>query len=181
MIDRWLAARVAEFAALRGRSVQSWSGVEMALRDDAPGGPQFTDPDVPCLQLLQLRFRLDDGSRWSCDTYQDDDGWGLMLARSQASAGPNAPEGIYRFRHLVELPTGVIRDVRVFLDGPTLAEVALRIGHSDLLLIAGELNEEWSGRLSWGRLDESVLAFTDPRQADQITWSTPRTELVPIT
>ena len=59
----WLAGQRAAFAALTGLTVSSWDGVEMALREESPDGPLFTDPDVRFLQLTWLRLRSDSGDR----------------------------------------------------------------------------------------------------------------------
>lgn len=155
-------AFVAGFLDLRDSVVGSWQGVEMAVRDGGFGGP-----DVPCLQLWALY--TDTGT--VIDTYQDDDVFGLWARPGTAVA---VEEPGYRLRALTELPTGRVGSVTVHLDGDVLAEVRFRIGGQDLLLIAGEAHEDRSGRLVWHRLDESVLAFTDPGAADRMRWVPPR-------
>jgi hypothetical protein len=160
---------VREFGRLRGRRITSWTGVEMALREEsAEGVPQFEDPAVPCRQLLSLDASLDDGSVVRVGTYEDDTRWGLRL---HPAAAEYAVGGIYRRRALPELPTGEIGGVSTFVDEGVLAEVVLRIQGRPLLLMAGELYESGKGPLlSFVRLDESVLAFTDPSAADSVAW-----------
>ncbi|MFC9432439.1 hypothetical protein [Nocardia sp. NPDC057030] len=173
--ENWLAERSREFASLRGMSVESWVGVEMALREDVGGsGPQFEDPEVPCLQLWGLRASFRNGSVLSVRTYQDDARFGLW-ANQEYVRDEELWEGIYRRRSLTELPTGHVDQVTVFVDevDAVLAEVHLQIGQRPLLLIAGEIDETSRGGLVFHRLDESVLAFTDPAAVEDVLWSSP--------
>ena len=178
--EDWLAERSREFASLRGRRVESWVGVEMALREDvAGGGPQFDDPEVPCLQLWGLQASLDDGNALSVHTYQDDTCFGLWTDQEYVHdklQDRGLWNGIYRWRPLTELPTGQVDQVAVFVDevDSVVAEVHLQIGGRPLLLIAGELDEMWGGGLVFHRLDESVLVFTDPAAVDHVPWTSSR-------
>ncbi|GAB1509077.1 hypothetical protein [Actinophytocola sp. KF-1] len=158
----WLNERVREFTALRGRTVRTWTGVEMAFFEDPP---RFTDPRAPFLQLLSLDATLD-GEVLSIVTYQDDDAWGLWTQ----PPGPSFNGGIYRERHLAELPTGRIDDVTVRIEDGVPAAVHLVIGTRPLLLLAGEAYEDRGDDLYFCRLDESVLAFTDPAAAATVPW-----------
>ncbi len=158
----WLNERVREFTALRGRTVRTWTGVEMAFFDDPP---RFEDPRAPFLQLLSLDATLD-GDVVSMVTYQDDGSWGLWIQPPR----PALSEGIYRERHLPELPTGRIDEVTVRLENGVLAEVHLDIDARPLLLLAGEAYEDWGDNLYFCRLDESVLAFTDPSAVATVPW-----------
>jgi hypothetical protein len=160
--EDWLTERVREFTALRGRTVRTWTGVEMAFFEDPP---RFADPRAPFLQLVSLDATLD-GEVVSVMTYQDDDVWGLWTQ----PPGPGGGDGIYRERHLPELPTGPIDDVTVRLEHGVLAEVSLRIGTRPLVLLADEAYEDWGDNLYFCRPDESVLAFTDPAAVDTIPW-----------
>jgi hypothetical protein len=168
----WWADQADEWRRLRGGHVVAWRGVEMALRENVGGQPQFTDPTVPCLQLLQLDMQLSAGSLRRIGTSPDDDLWGLMVHGGGEGGFAFPFDGIYRERVLEELPTGVVDDVAVVLDEEerVIAEVVLRVGGSRLLLVAGELYEGLEGQLTFAHLDESVLAFVDPRQADAIAW-----------
>ncbi|MEU4240494.1 hypothetical protein [Actinoplanes sp. NPDC026619] len=169
--DSWVADRIQEFDRLRGRWVKAWSGVEMALREEAAlgGGPQFEDPAVACLQMLVLGAHLSDDSFVTVGTYQDDDVWGLRLGQ-QTNYASAEWTGIYRLRGLPELPIGEINDVSVLLDEELLAEVVLRIHGQPVLLMAGEVYESAENRLSLVALDESVLVFTDPSAAESSEW-----------
>ncbi|MFE3782629.1 hypothetical protein ACFXPA_31130 [Amycolatopsis sp. NPDC059090] len=164
----WVVERAQDFDSLRGRRIESWAGVKMALREDGPdGGPQFADPAVPCLQLWGMQAHLDDGRTLSVLTYQDDDLFGLWPQRRPDPRLENRErwDGIYRWTALNELPTGLVEDVVVFAEEGVLAEVDLRVGGRPLVLVAGELIEDWT-RLVFNRLDESVLVFTDPAAAE---------------
>lgn len=170
-----MAERAREFESWRGRRVLSWVGVEMALRENAAGGgPRFEDPEVPCLQLFGLQASLDDDSAPSVTTYQDDAEFGLRAWADARFPDGEKWDGIYRWRALTELPLGQVEEVDVVVDEGVLAEVCLRIGARPLLLVAGELDETVAGGLSFHRLDESVLAFTDPGDAERVPWTPPR-------
>jgi hypothetical protein len=178
-----VAERSRDFASLRGRRVESWVGVEMALRESVAGGrPQFHDPEVPCLQLWGLQAFLDDGGVLSVSIYQDDDLFGLWpRPRPEVRFQDQGQwDGIYRWTALTELPTGQVEHVAAFVDEGVLAEVSLRIGGQPLLLVAGELEETPEGGLLFHRLDESVLVFTDTDTAAAASapWTTSRRGLV---
>ncbi|MBS2531978.1 hypothetical protein KGQ20_04265 [Catenulispora sp. NF23] len=179
----WISERSRDFTALYGRRVESWIGVEMALRDDVgDGSPQFSDPTVPCLQLLGLQACLDGGDVLTVGIYQDVDVFGLW-PRPRAEArfqDASLFTGALRWRRLTELPTGRVEYVATFADTGVLAEASLRIDARPLLLIAGELMETWDDELRFCRLDESVLVFTDPTAALQAPWTTSRSDLVQI-
>ncbi|UMP00197.1 hypothetical protein [Amycolatopsis sp. EV170708-02-1] len=173
--DEWLAVQARNFKALRGRRIDRWVGVEMALREDPAGtGPQFADPEVPCVQLYWLQAWLDDGSAVEIGTYQGDDGFSLGGHPSDKSSDDGRWDGIYRWRSFPELPAGSVEQVAVFLDQCLLAEVHFLIGTRPLALVAGELEERHDGGLTFQRLDESVLAFTDLVAVERAPWSTAR-------
>jgi hypothetical protein len=171
--DEWAARLSREFAALRGRRVESWVGVEMALRESgADGLPQFEDPTIPFLQLWGLQALLAGGGALRVGNDQDDDRWGLWPRpgadiRFEAEA---VWDGIYRRRPLTELPTGRVEQVTTLVDDGLLTEVGLRINGRPLLLIAGEVREMPRGGLRFHRLDDSVLVFTDPAAAARVRW-----------
>ncbi|GAA0454015.1 hypothetical protein Aca07nite_66600 [Actinoplanes capillaceus] len=176
MIENWLRDQAAVFLALRGRVVGSWQGVEMAVRGGDEGEPEYEGPDVPCLQLLLLDAVMADGAAVSIDTYQNDCYFGLWAKPQARCEGDDWGRG-YRRRALTELPTGPVEEVSVYLDGEILAEVSLRIAGRELLLVAGESDEDWSGELTWRRLDESVLVFTDPEAVAKVRWVPDRERL----
>lgn len=184
--ETWTAARAQEFAELRGRRVESWVGVEWALREDVPGsGPRFLDPAVPCLQLWGLQAVLDGGGLFSVCTYDNDTLCGLWRNRHadfetklQNPRRWDEPGHGTSWRALSELPVGQVEQVTAFADHGMLAEVSLMIGGRPLLLVAGELYETWEDTLDFHRLDESVLVFTDLGAAEGISWKPPRTGLV---
>ena len=67
-------------------------------------------------------------------------------------------------------PTGEIMEALPQVESGSIAEVFLRIGGADLLVLAGEVLERNDGGFDMNRLDESVLVFSDPSQADAVTW-----------
>jgi hypothetical protein len=175
MVGDWTQQQASTFLALQGHVVCSWQGIEMAVRGDDTHF-EFGGPDVPCLQLLTLRMTLDTDSALVVTTYQDDDAFGLAIDTS-SNAPTEDPGTGYRSRNLPELPTGQIEETAVYLDGDLLAEVTLRVEGQELLLIAGEADEDQSGRLVWHRLDESVLVFPRPSDAGAMSWTPIRTPL----
>jgi hypothetical protein len=170
----WLSLQQTAFEALAGQTLTHWEGVETALRDTTPTGPQFTDTEVPLLQLVRLDLTIDVHHRCTIHTYQDDTVWGLQLTPDQPRAASQDWDGIYRQRSL-DLPLGRIDSVDVRMDEDTLAEVTLRFAQAELLLIAGEVWPNFDGTLDFHRYDESVLAFTDPAAASALVWIPPRT------
>lgn len=166
-IDGWLAHQRNVLEALVGVTVTSWDGVEMALRDDSGDGPQFTDPQVRFLQLAWLRLRSGPKEQ-TIGVYQDDDCFGLCI-EATGSPSPHDCYGIMRWRAL-DLPLGRIEGVKINLDEGTLARITLTIDGRDLLLVAGEVHETLDGRLEVHRLDESVLVFRDPVEAEKVHW-----------
>lgn len=167
-IENWVRDQAAVFLALRGRVVGSWQGVEMAVRGGDEGEPEYDGPDVPNLQLLLLDAVMVDGAV-SVGTYQNDCYFGIWAEPGARRAGDGWGRG-YRRRALTDLPTGPVQEVSVYLDGEILAEVSLRIADREVLLVAGESEEGWSGELTWRRLDESVLVFTDPAAVAKVRW-----------
>jgi hypothetical protein len=169
----WLLLQQASFEALAGQTVTHWEGVEMALRDTTPAGPQFADIAMLLLQLVRLDLKISAQRGCTIDTYQNDNEFGLQLTPEQPLE-PRDWDGIYRQRAL-DLPLGAIDSVDVRLDEGTLAEVTLRFSDAEMLLIAGEIWEDRDGTLSLHRYDESVLVFTDVAAARALTWIPPRT------
>jgi hypothetical protein len=69
--DEWIAERVQEFVALSGHWIDSWVGVEMALREAYPTDePQFSDPAVPFRQLRQVSAFLRDSGPVAVGIYR---------------------------------------------------------------------------------------------------------------
>ncbi|MFC5007262.1 hypothetical protein ACFPIJ_56825 [Dactylosporangium cerinum] len=171
----WAQRQTSAFLALQGHVVRSWQGIEMAVRGDDTHF-EFGGPDVPCLQLLTLRLTLATDSPVVVTTYQDNDAFGLAIGTS--SNWPTEELGAgYRLRALPELPTGRVQEVLAYLDGDLLAELTLRVEGQELLLVAGEADEDHFGRLVWHRLDESVLVFTRPGDVEAMSWVPARTPL----
>ncbi|MET7808877.1 hypothetical protein [Micromonospora chersina] len=180
MASGWMRTQINEFLALKDQVIRSWSGVEMAVRGGDGPTPEFTGQDVPCLHLRALHARTDTGDTVTIATYQHDDLFGLRIERSAGADGDDVSHG-YRRRALPELPTGLVQRVSIDLDGDVLAEVRLQVERRDLLLVAGEAEENFEDRLVWRRLDESVLAFTDANTVERMKWVPARRRLQRIT
>ncbi|MER7864291.1 hypothetical protein ABTX61_34655 [Amycolatopsis japonica] len=97
----WLAGQSRTFAALRGKRVDKWVGVEMALREDLAGTiPQFADLEVPCLQLYWVQAWMDQGSTVKIGTYSGRR-WLRPLRQPVGQVARRRPgNGIYRWRSL---------------------------------------------------------------------------------
>jgi hypothetical protein len=172
----WVRTQLDEFLALKDQVIRSWTGVEMAVRGGDGVAPEFGGPDVPCLQLRVLGAETATGVTRTVATYQDDDSFGLTIQVDAGFDSDDVGHG-YRARALPELPLGLVRHVSVYVDADVLAEVGLRVGDRDLLLVAGEAQEDQTGRLVWHRFDESVLAFPDPTVVERVHWVPARTRL----
>jgi hypothetical protein len=170
--ERWIAAKAREFEALRGSCIVFWVGVEMALRGGDEEPAQFSDPAVPFQQFSVLELALADGTIRKVTTYQNDTVFGLELQEASVKDDLRLEQwdGIYRLREPSEWPTGFIDRARADIDDGDVLEVLLSIDGQPLLLLAGEVQEERDGRLSYIRGDESILVFTDPMAANEIAW-----------
>jgi hypothetical protein len=173
--DDWLTGQARALESLRGRSVERWGGVELALWGAAEDDPRFGDATLPCLHLFGLQAVLTDGAVLSIDTAQDDAYFGLRTS-PEARFDSGHWEGIYRRRALPELPVGQVEQVAVFAAEGVLAEVDLRIDGRPLLLVAGELDGTPEDGLLLHWLDDSVLAFTEPGAAGHATWTMSRSD-----
>jgi hypothetical protein len=162
------------FEDLLGLTVTSWNGREWAIRtgDEPDSESQFEDPTVPCLQFLTLFPVIESGLLARIVSEQQDDGWGLAMDHENWIARGSA--GAVRERESLSLPTGQIESVDVRVEDALISEVLLRIGGTELLLVAGEVGDAWGEPLQWHRFDEEVLAFLDPSDADRIDWIPPR-------
>ena len=176
-LDNWIRSKVQEILKLKGKTVKRFVGVEMAIIEQGEGGlPQFTHPNVPCLQVDPLYLDLESEASIKFITYQNDDTWGLYLSALEKdeliTLYAESPDNIFRTRELFELPTGRIEHVEVKRDSNgEITEVLLRIGVLDILLVAGEIYETLDeAGVEFVKGDESVLVFLDPIKASQIPW-----------
>jgi hypothetical protein len=86
----------------------------------------------------------------------------------------DAPDGIYRFRQLTELPVGTTADVRVNLSAVgDISSVSFTVSGAPVLLVAGEVRPRACGGLELVLDDESILVFTDPATAESVPWINP--------
>ncbi len=177
--DDWMIEQTRMLTSLRGRGIERWDGVELALWDNDSDIPRFSDATFPFLHLFSLRAAMTDGAALTITTYQEDANFGLR-SFPDARFDDQRWEGIYRWRALPELPVGPVDQVAVFADEDVVAEMDLRIGGQPLLLVAGELDGAPDDELLLHRLDDAVLAFTDLAAAENAPWSSPRRDLRPI-
>ena len=79
-INPWVHAQVKAAQALAGATVRSWTAWEMAIRSNADETHfEFTDPQVPCLQLAALVIDSSMGSARFVN-HQNDDEFGLTVS-----------------------------------------------------------------------------------------------------
>jgi len=160
------------FMSLEGRHVLGWEAEEVAIREEetADGvAAEFEDPCVTFLQLNRIDLELDGEELVSIATYRDGNAYGLWPHCPALRLVPRRQSGIFRTRRLDDLPIGRIRsvDVGAHLRG-TLNQVTFTVGDEVVVLLPGEVNEDWEGALRV-RLDrESVLLFSDPLDAEDV-------------
>ncbi|WP_157887685.1 hypothetical protein [Frondihabitans sp. PAMC 28766] len=170
----WLGEQIGAFEALRGHRVTKWQGSEWALRfDDESDEPaQFDDPEVPCVQAIELIAVVEGQDPVCFWAPQDDEGFGLGIERRHWTRRHSG--GALRSRESLPLPTGIVERVEVRVEHSCISEVAMQVGGVDILLVAGEVGDAWGELLQWHRFDEQVLAFPNASDADQIDWVPPR-------
>ncbi len=160
------------FMSLEGRHVLGWEAEEVAIREEetaAGVSAEFEDPCVTFLQLNRLDLELDDEELVSIGTYRDGGPFGLWPHCPALRLVPHRQSGIFRTRRLDDLPLGRIRsvDVGANLRG-TLNQVTFTVGDELVVLLPGEIDEDWEGALRVRLCRESVLLFTDPFDAEDI-------------
>jgi hypothetical protein len=113
---------------------------------------------------------LDDGPA-TVQVWQDDDEFALCTER-RAVDFSSGWSGIFREAELVDLPCELVSRVDVRLnDRPNVSELLLAFEHgAQILLVAGESEEQADGRLRFRRNDESVLLFRNPADAERLDW-----------
>lgn len=158
----WSAEQCARMAALAGRTVVDYRGIEMAVVESGPKSrPVFAATDADFVQLLGLHVAFDDGRHAAVRTTQHEFTWSLSLADDDARAVEAVETGgIYRRAALANLPRGRIERVRTVTDpqGLILALV-LTVGSVDVALGAGEAHERPEEPPAVKMPDESVLVF----------------------
>lgn len=160
------------FMSLEGRDILGWEAEEVAIREEATAAgvvAEFEDPCVTFLQLNRLDLELDNEELVSIGTYRDGGAYGLWPHFPALRLVPHRQSGIFRTRRLDDLPLGRVRsvDVRAHLRG-TLNQATFTVGDELVVLLPGEINEDWEGALRV-RLDrECVLLFTDSIDAEDV-------------
>ena len=108
-------------------------------------------------------------------TYQNDDTgetWGIFtsdLKQSEPELDAGSDDSIFRTRELISFPTGEISAVSVALDSwGDISEVTLDFSGDTILLVAGEVYENWNGTLDVIEGDESILLFRDPKRKNEV-------------
>ncbi|MEN6498676.1 MAG: hypothetical protein ABFD16_30595 [Thermoguttaceae bacterium] len=168
-MNDWVQEQIAALKSMYGKTVRRWIGLEMALRDNDGGLPEWENASIPFLQLERIDAVLEDGETARIVTYQNDDQWGIWRHDQLVALLPHSSEfAIYRTRELDELPLGEITNVEVEADdrGDIAAVRFLVAGHC-LTLRAGEVYEESDGSLKIVWMDESILLDVDGRKPNR--------------
>lgn len=180
-MSEWIENQVSEFESLRGCTISNWNAVEMALLTKEHAPHVFELPNVPFIQATPVAFDVDAKNkvRTHCaiDNYQNDDVFGLHFKRAIEPLDPTKSFGIFRWRPLTELPTGIVDDVTVRLEQGDIQEVELVVNNCALLFLSGEVEDTWNEELVFRRFDESVLIFQNVADVDRIDWKPPRRPL----
>ena len=172
--DTWVAEHVKAAQSLAGQSVRSWAADEQAIRSNADETQfDFTDPQVPCLQLTALTVESANGSITRFGNHQNNDEFGVTVTADGAALSGKAMDG-YRFRWLDELPTGLVTSVATRMsDAGDLTEIEFGFGHEVVLIVAGEIYATATTLLDFHRFDGSLLVFTSRADHDAIDWTPP--------
>lgn len=170
--ETWVSQQIQTMRALEGRTIVSWRGVHMAFSGGENAEPAiFRDPLVPCMQFLRLDLSVEDGKVWTITTYQSDDGWGLFSNIEAPPMDSDGWGGIYRYDESPDLPVGRVDNVEIWASGAgDLAEIKFDVAAQQVLLIAGEVYEDWNRPLRVVWLDESVLVFKSQSDAGVVDW-----------
>lgn len=165
-MNDWVQEQIAALKCMYGKTVRQWIGLEMALRDNVRGLPEWENASIPFLQLERIDAMLDEGETARIVTYQNDDQWGIWRHDQFVDLLPHSSEfDIYRTRELDELPLGEITDVEVKVnDRGDIAAVQILVAGHCLTLRAGEVYEESDGSLKIVWMDESILLDVDGRR-----------------
>jgi hypothetical protein len=168
--------RIAMFEGLRGRRITGWQGTDRLTGLGGSPEPESQDPNLPCLNLSNLFASIDadDSVHIFVGEMRGDDWTFALSIDNDVHPAGREISGASRGREPLTLPTGIVENVDVRLEDGVIAEVALGIGGVEMLLIPGDLDEDWDNPQVWRRFDEHVLAFADASDADRIDWAPPR-------
>lgn len=170
--EPWISAQVDAFERFRGLTISRAQAVEVAFFEEgADGLPVFEHPALPFLQLMYLDLETTSGTCLRVSVYQSDSNFGLCVRPVDEPATEFS--GIYRKTELHELAGQLIDQVHVVLDDlGDITEVRLdRSARPAITLIAGEVDETWSGAIVH-RQDESVLLFWRPEDLAKVVFET---------
>ena len=161
--------------ALIGHSVIGVMLEEMALYGPDAFGV-FSHPDLPFFQAGILELRTDAGMILHIGTAQDDEAWSLWprFIAPEACLAVRPENGCFRTRSMTEFPVGIISSIEYAPshDG-MIRDMSLVIGGRRVILLAGEVDEDFQGRLTVHDRDESVLIFLDESEYERTVFNAP--------
>lgn len=170
----WLTRNIAAALQFASVDIDAWEGLEWALESGA-GDEALTwaGPDAARTPYAWLRA-IGDHSEPVITIYQDDANFGLSFLPTGDCTLPESEEGSLRPQPQLPLVRGPITHVELAFDttvdggqGPGLVtEVVLYGDGTSTLLLAAEAYS----RDEWHLHDESVVAVSDPRRADELLW-----------
>lgn len=162
----WNEALEATLTGCVGRSLTETWVDEMGLYgpEDAPC---FSHSQLDFVQALTLELRFDDGAILHVGCWQDDYDFALwpkeVTHSEQLTPDPDPDRTLFRVRRFDAFPSGALRDVTWAADDRgNIQTITLHIDSAEVILCAGEVYEDFDGRLKVSDRDESVLIFLSP-------------------
>jgi hypothetical protein len=161
--DRWGKKQQALWRALRYSSIDGWSGHVGDPWDE--GSSTEVLQSAPFIYLNWLTADSQFDGRLAIGAYIES---GLYIEPGLSGHGS---EIMVPDASLESLPTGLVERLELHLESASgyCVEVLLTISGRPLLIVAGDVVE---GRVGW--LDEELLVFEDPSDAERVSWRNPR-------
>lgn len=140
--------------------------------------PFFTHSKLKFVQAYRLELRFESGETLQIGCFQDDDQFALWPRRvsveTRLAAVDDPSRTLFRVRPMAEFPTGRVTQVDWETDErANMQVISLCLDKGDVILRAGEVEEDMGGSLTIRDRDESVLIFLDRGDYDQTIFNAP--------
>ncbi len=161
----WINENADTFKKLKGKTINGFSGIEMAFTEsDPPLRPVFDIVGIPCFQFFILNIEVKDSDVFYIGTYQNGGDWGLYTSIKPAPCFlPDEECGefsIYRNMRAADFETGLVNDVTIsFSAVGDIDEVRIYLDETTLILKAAEFYEHNDETVHCNLHDESVILF----------------------
>lgn len=161
--DHWGKKQQAPWRALRYSSIDAWSGHVSEPWDEGLSTDVLRS--APFIYLNWLTADSHFGGRLAILAHIES---GLYVEPGLSS---NGSEIMVPDASLESLPTGLVERLELHLESRSgyCVEVLLTISGRPLLIVAGDVVE---GQVRW--LDEELLVFEQPSDAEGVPWKDPR-------